>query len=260
MNFFTDFEQHKQAQPPFVLRRTTLGDFLKTNLRIQRSYWSTEYDTELSSFSDFSRIVFSDNSKYSREPEYLVVHFAGIIADIRKNFKKGWAPSAISFKGKLPGCRQLQKSLSIYSGARLVADSDFNGLMFPKSDLPMTFGKKLTSDDASRYEVDGQIAPSFIEQVGDYLSGVEKIRTASITQTAAYFTMHPKGLQRRLREFGLTFKDLQTAEFIKRSSHLLLQLGQSNESIAEQTGLSEGSAFSRAFFRYSEIRPSQFRK
>lgn len=82
----------------------------------------------------------------------------------------------------------------------------------------------------------------------------------SFTQISEYMGMSQRTLGRRLADHGLTFRDLirQTQEEV--ASHLLRRTTRNIAEIAFETGFSEQSAFNRAFKRWTNQSPLEFRK
>ena len=81
-----------------------------------------------------------------------------------------------------------------------------------------------------------------------------------IEQTAAALELHPRTLQRRLREQGEGFAELQARVRYRLASRLLRDAAQDIESISERLGFSDRRSFTRAFMRWSGVTPSAFRK
>jgi AraC-like DNA-binding protein len=70
--------------------------------------------------------------------------------------------------------------------------------------------------------------------------------------------LHPRTLSRRLTARGTTFRSIVDNERLERARQLLVTEG-SIDHIARQLGYSDGSAFSRAFKRWTGTSPTAFR-
>lgn len=82
----------------------------------------------------------------------------------------------------------------------------------------------------------------------------------SIIQIADHLHMSARTLKRRLAEKGLTFREqIQTIQQ-ETAQHLLHNSNLSIAEIAFQTGFSEQSAFNRAFKRWTQLSPKEYRK
>ncbi len=82
----------------------------------------------------------------------------------------------------------------------------------------------------------------------------------SIQQIGEYMGMSSRTLTRRLSEHGITFRELVRQTQEKISKDLLKNSSITIGEIAFQTGLSEQSAFNRAFKRWTGHSPTAFRK
>lgn len=82
----------------------------------------------------------------------------------------------------------------------------------------------------------------------------------SFAQISEHMGMSQRTLGRRLADHGLTFRDLirQTQEEV--ASHLLRRTSRNIAEIAFETGFSEQSTFNRAFKRWTNQSPLEFRK
>lgn len=86
------------------------------------------------------------------------------------------------------------------------------------------------------------------------------IDTPGIEEIAEQLHLHPQTLRRRLAQEGSTFNELKTQ---CRHDTALYHLGRSNlsiESIAQRTGFSESSAFTRAFKSWTGMTPQHYRR
>ena len=100
---------------------------------------------------------------------------------------------------------------------------------------------------------------SWIDQVR-MIVNKRLIDTPGIDEIAEQLHLHPQTLRRRLAQEGITFNDVKTQ---CRHDTALYHLGRSNlsiESIAQRTGFSESSAFTRAFKTWTGMTPQDYRR
>ncbi len=79
-----------------------------------------------------------------------------------------------------------------------------------------------------------------------------------IEQMAAELTLHTRTLQRRLREEGQSYGDLQGRVRYRLALQLLEKPGEGIEDISERLGFSDRRSFTRAFKRWSGVSPRAF--
>lgn len=84
--------------------------------------------------------------------------------------------------------------------------------------------------------------------------------SCDINMVAGLLDLHPKTLHRRLKVFGLTFKDMINEERHRLAQFYLLKSEIGLNELAEILGYSEASAMSRAFKRISGESPTQWRE
>lgn len=82
----------------------------------------------------------------------------------------------------------------------------------------------------------------------------------SFAQISEHLGMSQRTLGRRLADHGLTFRDLIRQTQKEVASHLLRRTSRNIAEIAFATGFSEQSAFNRAFKRWTDQSPLEFRK
>ena len=81
-----------------------------------------------------------------------------------------------------------------------------------------------------------------------------------IEQVATHLNCSGRTLQRRLAERNLTYQQLVDNIRKDVAVNLLQKEHESIEKIALKTGINDGSAFYRAFKRWTGLSPGQFRK
>ena len=86
------------------------------------------------------------------------------------------------------------------------------------------------------------------------------INTPGIEDIAAQLHLHPQTLRRRLAQEGTSFNEVKTQ---CRHDTALYYLGKSKlsiEQIAQRTGFSEASGFTRAFKTWTGMSPQKYRQ
>jgi AraC-like DNA-binding protein len=81
-----------------------------------------------------------------------------------------------------------------------------------------------------------------------------------IERIAAELKMHPRTLQRRLRDEGQSFAELLSRARYQVAVELLRAAGDDIETISERLGFSDRRSFTRAFTRWAGQSPSRFRR
>jgi len=82
----------------------------------------------------------------------------------------------------------------------------------------------------------------------------------SLTQVGEYLGLSTRTLKRRLGERDLTFRELVRKNQEETARHLLANSTYTIGEIAFQTGFSEQSSFNRAFKRWTDQTPKEYRK
>ncbi|MBL8416565.1 MAG: AraC family transcriptional regulator [Propionivibrio sp.] len=82
----------------------------------------------------------------------------------------------------------------------------------------------------------------------------------SLEQLSRHFSMHPRTLNRRLKEAGTSFRDLHNEARHATACQLLRDTMSSIEAIAVLLGYSGTSAFNRAFAHWEGVPPATWRK
>ena len=82
----------------------------------------------------------------------------------------------------------------------------------------------------------------------------------SLDDLARHFTIHPRTLNRRLKESGTSFRELYSEARHQTAGQLLRDTKTSIESIAALLGYSDGTAFNRAFSQWEGVPPGKWRR
>ncbi len=84
--------------------------------------------------------------------------------------------------------------------------------------------------------------------------------TRGLNGMATALGLHPRTLQRRLREAGQNYADVQAQLRFRMASEWLQQAALDLETISERLGFSDRRSFTRAFSRWAGTSPSEFRR
>jgi AraC-like DNA-binding protein len=85
-------------------------------------------------------------------------------------------------------------------------------------------------------------------------------RPCTLEEMARHFSMHPRTLNRRLKDSGTSFRELYTNARHHTARQLLCDTRTPIEAIASLLGYSDATAFNRAFARWEGIPPAAWRR
>lgn len=105
-----------------------------------------------------------------------------------------------------------------------------------------------------------QNPPSMAELLTNLFRDHPALLGQGIERLADRLHMHPRTLQRRLKEEGQSFGDIQSRCRYEHAVLLLRDPSHAIESLSDQLGFSDRHSFTRAFRRWTGIAPSEFRK
>lgn len=101
---------------------------------------------------------------------------------------------------------------------------------------------------------------SFREQAHKVLVTLIGNQRCSRDQLAEHFSIHPRTLNRRLKEAGTSFRDLHNEARYEMARQLLRDTKRCIPSIAALLGYSDSTAFNRAFSHWEGISPAKWRQ
>jgi len=101
---------------------------------------------------------------------------------------------------------------------------------------------------------------SFREQAHKVLVMLLGQQPCTRDQLATYLALHPRTLNRRLKEAGTSFRELQAAASHEIARQLLRDTRRSLPAIAAMLGYSDATAFSRSFSKWEGVSPAGWRK
>ena len=100
----------------------------------------------------------------------------------------------------------------------------------------------------------------FREQAHRALAMLIGQQGCTLEQLSAHFALHPRTLNRRLREAGTSFRELYGETCQEMARQLLRDTRRNLPSIATLLGYSDETAFNRAFSRREGVSPSKWRR
>lgn len=246
-----------------MLNSPTLGDALERVVRFGRIL-DEDYPPRL--------VVDGDRAEYRWEPyRQLVIaperlwdhELAGHLAVIRELVGLDLRPVAVHLPYTDPP-RDLSAHRDFFR-APLEFGSDHSGLVFKREHLDLP----IRSADATLGRYLEQHAEGVLEELAPDGGLVEKVERAlwaemkeghlELERVASALAMSPRTLQRRLQSDGTSFSELRE-EFRRRMATLLLEDRElAVYEVAFLLGYSEPSTFYRAFRRWTDSSPRQFR-
>ena len=173
-----------------------------------------------------------------------------------------WTPTAVRFAHARP---QVSRNFDRFFNLRVDFDQDVTGFIFPVGDLD----KPIVNRDAEIEELLHQQVLNLERQQQTQHDFADKLRTliqqslhtehCTQSNLAQILGMHPKKLQRRLREEGVNFRQLRAEVRIDVAEQLLRESALPLTNISEILGFTELSGFTRAFKDRHGVPPTVWR-
>ncbi len=139
-----------------------------------------------------------------------------------------------------------------------------NAALFPRHllDLPLRGAMPALNQQAQAI-VQRTLPPvpeaGVIEQIEHGLMGDAALLSISMEDMAARLKLHPRTLQRRLNEAGLSYSDLRS-RCRQRLAEAALRDSGDIEALSERLGFSDRHSFTRAFKRWTGCTPTEWRR
>ncbi|MNO77692.1 HTH-type transcriptional regulator VirS [compost metagenome] len=181
---------------------------------------------------------------------------------LRHVLGRDWAPRAVGFEHARP--EGWQEHAKVFD-APLLFERNCNSLLVPKADIR---GRPMPERDANLLFLVQDVIrrlgeqgnrPDLLEDAGTQIRLSLAEGEPVLEVIAERLELTPAGLQRRLREAGLSFSQLVENTRRELALHYLRQPGRAVSELALLLGYSETSAFSRAFRRWFGVSPRQWR-
>lgn len=173
----------------------------------------------------------------------------------------GWKPSGVSFRRNRPDALPVYKRVF---KVPLSFNAEANAVIFPASDLQ---ARVCSADPLERRYFQQHVAslrqhanPDFRERA--YRALVLLLAANDCTQEnlARQLAVHPRTLNRRLKEAGTNFRELRDRVRHTTACQMLRDSRLSIEAISSSLGYSEASSFNRAFSGWEGVPPASWRK
>ena len=173
---------------------------------------------------------------------------------------EAWSPSQVLFTQAQPD--DIHPHTSFFN-AKLIFNSDVNALVFPDRWLH----KSIPGADAQQYRalvkemttIKSKVDINLLEQIRAILHPLIVSGNCSEMHLAKILSMHPRKLNRRLKEQETTFRSLVADTRYEISKQLLADSSISILRISTILGYTDASIFTRAFRRWSGMAPTTWR-
>lgn len=173
---------------------------------------------------------------------------------------EAWSPSQVLFTLAQPDDIH---PLTSFFNSKLTFNSDVNALIFPEHWLH----KLIPGADAQQYSalvkemtvIKSRVDVDLLEQIVSLLHSLLVSGKCSETEHAKVLSMHPRTLNRRLKERETTFRSLVADTRYEISKQLLAESRTSILGISIILGYADASVFTRAFRRWSGVTPNVWR-
>jgi AraC-like DNA-binding protein len=173
-----------------------------------------------------------------------------------------WKPSYISFTHSAPSTPNLYEN---FFKLPIRFNQDIACLAFPVEDLERkiphsnTDLQQVLQDKIIEFDKRDKTKNSFISTVGILIRQNLHTDECTMDNIAKLLAIHPKKLQRELKQSGTTFRELKADIKLDAAEHFIRESDLSLTIIAEMLGFSEVSALSRAFKSRHMVSPQDWR-
>jgi AraC-like DNA-binding protein len=140
-----------------------------------------------------------------------------------------------------------------------------NALVFPTSmlDRPLPGampGLHEQAHSAIAQQLPASAQDSLVHAIEHALMASPALLGQGIERMAERFNLHPRTLQRRLRDEGQVFADIQSRCRLQLAVNALKAEATDIETLSERLGFADRHSFTRAFKRWTGLTPSEFRQ
>lgn len=152
-----------------------------------------------------------------------------------------------------------------YFGAPILINQARNAIVFERHLLDQPLPGSIPDLHRKAQQIVERQLPNLPEtrissQIESLFNRAPELLGQGIDRVAARLNMHPRTLQRRLREDGQMFGDLQAKSRFEMAVTQLKADTIDIEALSDNLGFSDRHSFTRAFKRWTGLAPSEFRK
>jgi len=152
-----------------------------------------------------------------------------------------------------------------YFGTPILINQARNAIVFERHLLDLPLPGSIPDLHRKAQQIVERQLPNLPEtrissQIESLFSRAPELLGQGIDRVAARLNMHPRTLQRRLREDGQMFGDLQAKSRFEMAVNQLKADTIDIEALSDNLGFSDRHSFTRAFKRWTGLAPSEFRK
>jgi len=172
-----------------------------------------------------------------------------------------WTPAEVRFSHSGP---RNSKPYESFFRAPLVFEAEENALIFPdhwlQQPLPGADIKQHILTVKRLTTIESGMGINFQEQIYSILRPLIVSQTCSSEQLSRMLSMHPRTLNRRLKELGTSYREIVGKLRYEVAKQLLLDTNMPLIKISTMLGYADASVFTRAFRRWSGLSPSAWRE
>ena len=173
---------------------------------------------------------------------------------------ESWAPSEVLFSHSRPADI---KPYQAFFQAPLIFEADEDALVFPEHWL----FHALPNPDKSQHDktvdrlntIEAGMGIDLLEEMRSVIRPLIVSQSCKIEQVAGILSMHPRTLNRRLKELNTSFREIIGEMRYEIAKQMLRDEGISILKISNTLAYSDPSEFTRAFKRWSGMTPSAWR-
>lgn len=216
-------------------------------------FWIESNSTHARLFTYFSA---SRNPRSIRHSEWNQI--IAPIYVIREYAGPGWCPPEIGLQSNIPVGEFAKK---LFPNTRIVVGQKNGYIKFPRSLLSLALPKKLVTADINQVfdEPDTSMLESFPTTLKTVLRSYISEGYPDINLAASITGTSVRTLQRRLKMYGFSYKELVDQSRFDSATELLKNPDISNIEIAYAVGYEDPSNFARAFRRIAGTSPQEYR-